>query len=185
LRAAEILETARSERRFELVCRSGVCLDHRRETDRKYGSAAWSVRYADSGPVHFNDTLDDRQAKPGVTRPATVAAPKPPEDLLALGARNAGSAIHDTQLALGNDRDLDSGAGCGMGKRVFDEVADCPAKGVGIAANQDRMVSAGDCYGLALRQRQRGNIRGDFGRDRSKVGDLVLADHKGLQLGDV
>ena len=73
-----------------------------------------------------------------------------------LGARNAGSAIHAPQLARGSDGDLDRGAGCGMGKRVFEEVADCPAEGVGIAANSDRMVGAGDCNGLALRQRQRG-----------------------------
>src|SRR6516162_7592554 len=145
--------TGRSERGFELMFRGGLCLDYRRETDRKYGSAALPIRHADGGPVHFGDTLDNRQAEPGTTRPATVATPKPPEDLLAFAGRNAGSAVHDTQLARGSDRDLDSGAGRGMGKRVFDEVADCPTEAVGITANPHRMIGAADCNSLALRQR--------------------------------
>jgi hypothetical protein len=40
------------------------------------------------------------------------------EDLLALSVRHTGAAIHDTQLTRGSDRDLDGGAGCGMGKRI-------------------------------------------------------------------
>src|SRR5215472_12209913 len=95
--SAASFETERSECRFELVFRGGAPLDHRREADRKYRSAACSVRYADGGPMHFSDTLDDRQAEPGTTCPAAVAAPKPPKDLLAFAAWNAGSTIHHTQ----------------------------------------------------------------------------------------
>src|SRR6516225_8742396 len=182
---AENLEPARSERRFELVLKGGVCLDYRGETDRKYRSAAWSVRYTDSGAMHFSDSFDDRQAEPGATRPATVAAPKPPENLLAFAGRNAGSAVHDTEVARRSDRDLDRGPRRSMGKRVFYEVADCPAKAVGTTANPLRVVGTGDRNSLTLRQRQRGDVGRDLGRDRSKVGDLVLADHKSFQLGDV
>ena len=77
-------ETGQSERRFELMFRGSSRRDRIGKTDRKDGTAARPIRHADSGLVHFGDTLDDRQAERGTTRSATVAASKPLEDLLAL-----------------------------------------------------------------------------------------------------
>jgi len=101
------LETVRSVHRFELAFKGGVYVGHRREPDRKNGSAALPISHADGGSVHFCDTLDNCQSEPGATRPATVAAPESSENLLALGVWNTGAAIHDTQLADGGDGDLD------------------------------------------------------------------------------
>jgi hypothetical protein len=45
------------------------------------------------------------------------------EDLLALSVRHTRAAIHDTQLTRGSDRDLDGGAGCGMGSAFADRLS--------------------------------------------------------------
>jgi hypothetical protein len=45
------------------------------------------------------------------------------EDLLALSVRHTAAAIHDTQLTRGSDRDLDGGAGCGMGSAFADRLS--------------------------------------------------------------
>jgi hypothetical protein len=47
------------------------------------------------------------------------------------------------------------------------------------------MAGTGDCNGLVLQQRKRGDVGGDLGCDHGEVLDLALADYKSLQFGNV
>src|SRR6185312_300981 len=143
-----------------------------------------AVAHGDRRAMHLGYPRDDREAEPGIPAALAVAAPEPAEDLLAIGVRDARSAVADPNRPVPVDRDLHGGAGRRMGQRVLDQIAQSPPDRVRAAADLDRLARAGNGDVLVLGDSERRDEGGDLGRDRDKIGGLVGADGHAFQLGD-